>query len=392
MQRRISSNLAGSHCMCQLIYHPDYKKYDLGQDHPFDPRRAEMVLDLLKEIGYLKQKIIKPEPLSVQDLLVVHDPEYINAIETVSGGKDFPNIEDYGLGTLDNPIVPDMAEAARLQAGGTVLGAELLIQNKANKALQLGGGFHHARTSMAEGFCLYNDLALAIRKMTNNGWHVVYLDLDVHHGDGVQEIFYSDENVMTISFHESGEYLFPGTGWIYELGKGMGRSLKLNLPLEPFTEGKSYLEVFNGVVPPALAWFKPDALIVQAGADAHYSDPLADLMLTTKDFENIYRRVIKLAGKFCKGRILFTFGGGYSLTATPRIWTILYLLLFNLEFPVELPEKWRKEWGNKIGKQLPGLLHDPDPAFDPIPKKIEIESHNKELIQRITDIVAPDWL
>ncbi len=392
MQRRISSNLAGSYCMCQLIYHPDYTKYNLGMEHPFDPRRAEMVLDLLTELGCLKQTIIKPELLSVKDLLEVHDPEYINAIETVSKEKTFSNIEDYGLGTLDNPIVPGMAEAARLQAGGTVLGAELIVQNKANKVLQLGGGFHHARAGMAEGFCLYNDLALAIRKMTKNGWHVVYLDLDVHHGDGVQEIFYSDENVMTISFHESGEYLFPGTGWIYELGKGMGRSLKLNLPLEPFTEGNSYLEVFNGVVPDALAWFRPDALVVQAGADAHYSDPLADLMLTTQDFEKIYRRVIELTDKFCKGKILFTFGGGYSLTATPRIWTILYFLLFNLELPVELPENWRKRWENKIGKKLPQFLHDLNPAFDAILKKLEIENHNRELIQRVKDIVAPDWI
>ncbi len=377
--------------MCQLIYHPDYKKYDLGQDHPFDPRRIEMVLDLLNELGQLGH-IIKPELLIPQDLLEIHDPEYVNAIESVSEGKTISNIEDFGLGTLDNPIVPGMAEGARLQTGGTVLGAQLLIQNKANKVLQLGGGFHHARKSMAEGFCLYNDLALAIRKMTNAGWHVVYLDLDVHHGDGVQEIFYSDENVMTISFHESGEYLFPGTGWIYELGKGMGRSLKLNLPLEPFTEGDSYLEVFNGVVPSALTWFKPDALVVQAGADAHYSDPLADLMLTTHDFENIYRRVIELTNKMCNGRVLFTFGGGYSLNATPRIWTILYLLLMNLEIPIELPEKWRKRWENKIDKKLPILLHDPSPAYEPIPRKPEIEKHNRELIQRIMDAVAPDWL
>jgi acetoin utilization protein AcuC len=197
---------------------------------------------------------------------------------------------------------------------------------------------------------------------------------------------------MTISFHESGEYLFPGTGWIYELGKGMGRSLKLNLPLEPFTEGDSYIEVFNGVVPSALTWFKPDALVVQAGADAHYSDPLADLMLTTQDFEDIYSRVIELSNKICQGRILFTFGGGYSLTATPRIWTILYLVLMDLEMPLELPENWRKRWENKIGKSLPRFLHDPKPAFDPIPKKPEITNHNKELIQRLMDAVAQDWL
>lgn len=377
--------------MCEIIYHPNYSKYKLGEGHPFNPLRVELVLDLLKELNLLKETI-QPKLLDVRQLYEIHAKDYVDAVEGLSAGDNSFDAESIGLGSLDNPIVPGMAEAARYQAGGTLLGARMLIENKADKVLQMGGGFHHAHYSLASGFCLYNDLALAIKEMTDAGWHVVYLDLDVHHGDGVQEIFYSNEKVMTISFHESGEYLFPGTGWLYELGQGMGRSMKLNIPLEPFTEGNSYFEVMNKVLEPALSWFKPDALIIQAGADAHYTDPLADLLLTTYDFEKIYRRVLELIDTKCKGRALFTLGGGYSVNAAFRIWTILYLLVLNLDLPESLPENWRMKWQNKTGKEIPPNLHDTLPAYEAIPRKTEIENHNLELAGRLLDAVAPDWL
>lgn len=377
--------------MCRIIYHHKYSEYNLGPDHPFDPRRLEMVADLLAELG-CPVNSSEPEPVEADILKSVHDESYISVVEAVSRGEYVSESGNYSLGTTDNPIVKGMAEGARRQAGGTLLGARMLLEDKAKKVLQLGGGFHHARYKSAEGFCIYNDIALAIKEMTNAGWHVLYLDIDVHHGDGVQEIFYSDENVMTISLHESGEYLFPGTGWIHELGKGMGRSLKLNLPLEPFTEGDSYLEVLNGVLPKALSWFKPDAIVVQAGADAHFSDPLADLMLTTHDYEKIFRRLIELAGLYSKGRILFTLGGGYTLNSVPRIWTMLALILFNKEIPEYLPVKWKERWEGKTGKVLPEKFHDANPCYDPIPRRDEISRQNRELIDRILDAAAPDWI
>jgi len=377
--------------MCKIIYHPNYSNYKLGEGHPFNPVRVELVLDLIKELGVLKE-LTEPDPVPVEILYKIHNKDYVDAVEGISLGDNSIDAESIGLGSLDNPIVRGMAEAARWQAGGTLLGARMLIEGRASKVLQMGGGFHHAHTSLASGFCLYNDLALAIREMTDAGWHVIYLDLDVHHGDGVQEIFYADEKVMTISFHESGEYLFPGTGWLYELGQGMGRSMKLNIPLEPFTEGDSYLKVMDKILEPALNWFKPDALIVQAGADAHFSDPLADLLLTTYDFEKIYRRVLKLINAKCKQRALFTYGGGYSVNAAFRIWTILYLLLFDMELPEILPALWRMRWQQKTGMEIPEKLHDVLPAFEAIPRKTEIEKHNMEIAGRLLDAVAADWL
>lgn len=377
--------------MCKIIYHPNYSNYNLGEGHPFDPIRIEMVIDLLKELDLLKETI-QPDSILPEKLYSIHSEEYVKKVESLSRGNNEPDAELYGLGTFDNPIVPGMAEAARLQAGGTLLGAQMLILNKAKKVLQMAGGFHHAHRSLASGFCIYNDVALAIKEMTNAGWHIAYLDLDVHHGDGVQEIFYSDDKVMTISLHESGEYLFPGTGWVHELGQGMGRSLKLNVPLEPFTEGESYIEVLDKILEPALSWFKPDALVIQAGADTHFSDPLADLLLTTYDFQKIYKRVLELIDSKCKGRALFTFGGGYSITAVFRIWTILYLLLFKLDIPERLPKEWRIKWQKKTGKNIPESLHDILPAFDSIPRKKEIEKHNKETAIRLLDAVTADWI
>jgi acetoin utilization protein AcuC len=377
--------------MCKIIYHPKYKLYDLGKGHPFNPIRAEMVLDLLCELGY-NADCIEPESVTPEMLYSIHDENYVNAIEALSKGKKLKNDEMFGLGTLDNPVAKGMAEGARYQAGGTLLAARLLIKGEAKKVLQLGGGFHHAHKNLASGFCIYNDLALAIKEMTNYGWHVAYIDVDVHHGDGVQEIFYSDDKVMTISLHESGEYLFPGTGFIHELGQGMGRSLKLNVPLDPFTEGESYIEVMNGIIDPALKWFRPDALVVMVGADAHFSDPLADLMLTTIDYENIFRRILGFADNYSNGKVMFTLGGGYSLTATPRIWVILYLLLLNLEIPKKIPLNWIKKWEKVTEQKLPELMHDTIPAFDPIERKTEIVRHNRDLIIRVNDSVAQYWI
>ena len=376
--------------MCKIIYHPKYSLYNLGSEHPFSPQRAQMLIELLQEWNVYKEPL-SPTSISQEALLNIHDKDYIEAVEKVSKKINVKDIEKYNLGTADNPIVEEMAEGARYQVGGTVLGAKLLLENKAKKVITLGGGFHHAHYNSAAGFCVYNDLAAAIKQMTNNGRHVAYLDIDVHHGDGVQEMFYSDENVMTISIHESGEFLFPGSGWVHELGKGGGRSLKLNVPLEPFSEGDSYLMTLEKVVKPALSFFRPHALIVQAGADAHYSDPLADNLLTTFDYQKIFNEIINLTDTFCNGNVLFTFGGGYSPTATPRVWALLYLIVNKMEIPEFLPESWRNKWEKILNQPIPKTLHDSLPAFEKIPRKEEILNTNKDTITRLMDSVALNW-
>ncbi len=376
--------------MPSVIYHPAYRNYSFGEQHSFSPLRVDIMLDLLESLGH-RVETIEPEPATRQDILGVHSDYYVRRVETLSAGGDVPDCADYGLGTPDNPIFPGMDEAARWLVGGALHGARLIWEKGEKRVLQLGGGLHHALRNIASGFCIYNDLAIAINWLTGHGLWVAYIDIDVHHGDGVQQILYDDKRVMTISFHESGQYLFPGTGEIHELGSGAGRGLKLNVPLEPFTEGESYLEVFDQVVPAALRQFRPGVLVVQAGADAHFADPLADLMLATRDYEAIFRRILGWADEFTAGRVLFTLGGGYSFSAAARVWALLYLLIHDLPLPTDLPEVWRSRWSRIFDGQPPAALHDPNPGHAEIPNREEIAHRNRQVAKRLLEAASHYW-
>jgi acetoin utilization protein AcuC len=376
--------------MPSVIYHPAYRSYAFGDDHPFSPVRLDITLDLLRSLGHTVRPVT-PVPATREDILGVHEEYYVRRVEQLSAGEAVPDSEEYGLGTPDNPVFPNMDEAGRWLAGGALHGARLICERGEKRVLQLGGGLHHARRNYASGFCIYNDVAIAIQHLVRQGLWVAYIDIDVHHGDGVQQIHYEDKRVMTISLHESGRYLFPGTGDIHELGHGLGRGLKLNLPLEPFTEGASYLEAFERVVPAALHHFKPGVLVVQAGSDAHFDDPLADLMLTTRDYEVIFRRIFELADALTAGRVLFTLGGGYSFRATPRVWALLYLIMHDLPIPQELPQDFRDKWNRVLEQKLPKVFHDPDSGFASIPNRPEISHRNQQMTQRLLDAAASYW-
>ncbi len=376
--------------MPAVIYHPAYQTYAFGEGHPFSPLRIEMTLDLLSALGH-KVAAQEPHPATREEILSVHEDYYVRRVEALSAGQSVPDCEEYGLGTPDNPVFPGMDEAARYLVGGTLLGARLICEGGAKRVLQMGGGLHHARRNFASGFCIYNDLAIAINHLTSQGIWVLYVDIDVHHGDGVQQILYEDRRVMTISFHESGQYLFPGTGEIHELGAGLGRGLKLNVPLEPYTQGENYLTVFDQVVSAALQQFRPGAIVVQAGADAHFDDPLADLMLTTRDYEAIFRRILEWADAFSAGRVLFTLGGGYSLRAAPRVWAVLYLLLHGLAAEPELPRAWTERWRSSLGDSPLGGLHDENPGHPVVSNRAEIERRNLQTVRRLLDAARQYW-
>ena len=376
--------------MPSVIYAPAYRRYSFGDEHPFSPVRIDMVLDLLNALGH-RVETVEPEPATREDLLDVHQDVYVGRVEKLSAGAPVADGGEFGLGTQDTPSFPGMDEAARWVVGGTLHGARLISEGRERRVLQLGGGLHHARGSFASGFCIYNDLAIAINSLTRSGLKVAYLDIDVHHADGVQEILNEDPRVLTVSLHESGKYLFPGTGEIRELGSGAGRGLKLNLPLEPFTEGESYLEVLERVTPAALRHFRPDVLVIQAGADAHFDDPLSDLMLTTRDYEVIFRRILAWADEFTAGRVLFTLGGGYSFRAAPRVWTILYLVMHDLDVVKDLPESWRSRWSHTSESGLPRTLHDPNPSHADIANRYEISHRNRQVADRLLDLTRQYW-
>jgi acetoin utilization protein AcuC len=375
--------------MASVIYHPAYRNYSFGEHHPFSPLRVDMALDLLRELGHPVHPIA-PKPATREEILEIHADYYVRRVEALSAGEDVPDAREYGLGTPDTPAFRGMDEAARWHVGGT-LAAARLIEEGEKRVLQLGGGLHHARRNFASGFCVYNDLAVAILELLRHGLWVAYLDVDVHHGDGVQQILYDEGRAMTISMHESGKFLFPGTGDVHELGTGVGRGLKLNVPLEPMTQGESYLEVLDAVVPRALETFRPGVLVVQAGADAHFEDRLADLMLTTRDFEAIYRRILGWADAFTNGRVLFTLGGGYSFRAASRVWALLYLLVHDLPVPEEIPAGWRERWREAAGEELPVRFHDADLPGDAVENRDEIARRNRQAAERLLEAVGPYW-
>lgn len=376
--------------MATLIFSPAYRAYDFGAEHPFSPARQDMTFDLLAAFGH-QLRWEEPAPATREDILTVHSAEYVDAVEAISAGRPLANPEAWGVGTPDTPSFPGIDLATRTLVGGTLAGARMLVSGQGARVLQFGGGLHHAQPARGSGFCVYNDLAVAIKHLTANNRWVTYLDIDVHHGDGVQAIFKADDRVQTISLHEAGQYLFPGTGDVHELGEGMGRGLKINMPFEPFTGGDSYLEAFESIVPRAVESFGPHVLVVQAGADAHFDDPLADLALTTRDYERIFRRILELADTFTEGRVLFTLGGGYSLHAASRVWTILYLVLNDLPLPEVIPEAWSAKWKSHLGGKPVRTLHDPDPAYPPVPNHEEIAGHNRRVTGRLLNALAPYW-
>ncbi|HUK12299.1 MAG TPA: acetoin utilization protein AcuC [Thermoanaerobaculaceae bacterium] len=377
--------------MAALIFSPEYGSYDFGAEHPFSPARVAMTLDLLTQLGH-PPTWIEPEPATRDDLLTVHAAAYLDLVEALSEGKSVADAEAWGVGTPDTPVFPGMDLAGRRVVGGTLAAARMVAAGKATRVLQLGGGLHHAQPQRAAGFCVYNDLAVAIKHLTATGACVTYLDIDVHHGDGVQAVFNRDGRVQTISLHESGQYLFPGTGEIHELGEGDGRGLKVNVPLEPFTDGASYLEVFDQVVPRAVAEFGPQVLVVQAGADAHFDDPLADLALTTHDYERLYRRILDLADEQTGGKVIFTLGGGYSLHAASRVWAILYLVLNDLAVPRYIPAAWSQKWQQHLEGRPCATLHDPDAAQALVPQREEIARRNRVVASRLLEALSRYWV
>lgn len=343
--------------MLPIIYHPDYLRYNFDPAHPFTPVRQEMLLDLFTEFGY-PLEVTAPEPATDEDLLRVHSPDYLHAVASASALAWVPAAERFGLDTPDVPIFPGMDEAARLLVGGTLEAARIVADGEAAVALQLGAGFHHAYPMMASGFCVYNDLAVAIDFLREREMRVAYIDIDVHHGDGVQAIFYHNPDVLTISLHETGEYLFPGTGLETERGAGDGLGTCLNIPLNPSTSHMPYLKRFETQVPAALETFRPDILVVQAGADAHYRDPLAHLSLTTHTFERLHRLLLEYADRYASGRAVFTLGGGYDLDAAVRVWAILIHVLQGRPIPEQMPEAWRTRWANAYTAGLREKVHD----------------------------------
>ena len=375
--------------MATLLFHDRYLDYDFGPEHPFSPVRQRMVVSLLDALGHpLNDEA--PPVASRGHVRRVHSEQFVSTVEAASDGTAPPKAWDYGLDTGDVPVFEGMDAAARGLVGGTLHGARLIAERTTDCVLQLGGGLHHAHRGRASGFCVYNDLSVAVNRLRQNGLRVAYIDIDVHHGDGVQALHYDDPGVLTISLHESGRYLFPGSGAVEDIGTDAGEGTSLNVPLAPHTEAESYRDVFDRVVPYALKQFDPDVIVAQCGADAHFKDPLADLLLTTQTYEYLFRQLLALADEYAGCRILCTLGGGYHLDAVARIWTLLALIIQDHPLPDTLPDVWREEWQEQITDPLTPTLHDPERSFD-VSRRASITEENRQTSKQVLELLAPHW-
>jgi acetoin utilization protein AcuC len=342
-------------------------QYDFGPGHPLAPVRVALTMELARQLGVLSEPsvtMVSPPPATDAELATAHDDDYIEAVRR-AGRSLAPDLR-YGLGTSDDPVFEGMHEASALVAGATLAAGQAVWSGSALHAASIAGGLHHAMRRAASGFCVYNDLVVAIRWLLAAGAErVAYVDTDVHHGDGVQAAFYDDPRVLTISLHEHPATLFPGTGLPGETGTGDGVGYAVNVALPAGTGDAGWLRAFDAVVPPLLRTFKPTVLVSQHGCDSHRLDPLAHLELTV-DAQRLAQVMLHdLAHELCDGRWLLTGGGGYALVqVVPRTWT--HLLAIAAGAPVdpvmETPVEWRELARSLTGETAPLTMTDGAPA------------------------------
>ncbi|HUG38834.1 MAG TPA: acetoin utilization protein AcuC [Longimicrobiales bacterium] len=377
-----------------LVWTDALAGYRFRPGHPLNPRRLELTAALIRAMelaGGPDRPIVEPREATDEELLTVHDPAYVDAVRAVSAHPRTRVDPRFGLGTDDVPVVARMHEMARHAVGATLTAAELVASGRATRAYTLAGGLHHAHAAAASGFCVYNDLAVAIRWLQRaHGMRVLYVDYDAHHGDGVQALFYDDPDVLTVSLHESGLYLFPASGFVDELGEGDGYGYSANVPLEAQTEDASFLAAFDAVVPALADAFRPDILVVQTGCDAHAADPLTHLRCSTGLFETLAERVVAIAERHCGGRLVATGGGGYAIhEVVPRAWTLTWAALCGEPAPDRIPDGWLRDVRAETAAPPPPTLRDPPGSIPPSPRREEIERANDLTVRALRQRILP---
>ena len=368
--------------------------YGFGEGHPFNPIRLRMTMNLCEVSGLLNgHEFIEPGPATESDLLTVHSLTYVRLVQEASRGEGNPaDLLDYGIGSSDNPVTPHVHEACARVAGAVLAACRMVMRGEAEHAMCVSGGLHHAMRSRASGFCFYNDAGVAIARLKQEhpGIRIAYVDTDAHHGDGVQWMFYDDPNVLTVSMHESGRYLFPGTGGVEEWGKNGGVGYSVNAPLEPYTDDGSWISCFNVLVPEVLRAFGPDIIISQNGCDGHALDPLTHLSATTRLYEHVPQVIHDLAHELCGGRWVATGGGGYDIwRVVPRAWTALWAAVSHQELPEKVPESWSSEWGRQSPVKLPYLMRDDPADYPAVDRAREIADRNRRTTESVLERVMP---
>jgi acetoin utilization protein AcuC len=355
--------------LVELIwYGDDAAWYDHGPQHPLRPARVILTRQLIRAYGLIDGRRVRESAArdaTEDELQLVHTARYIDATRRAGHGEDGPWWE-FGYGPGDNPIFSNMHEAGARVAGASLVAAEAVRSGRAEHAFNPAGGLHHAMPERASGFCVYDDPAIAIAWLLANGAErIAYVDVDVHHGDGPQAIFYREPRVLTISLHQDGRTLFPGTGFVDEVGGGEAKGTKVNVPLPPYTGDDGWLRAFEEIVLPLVEAWSPTFLVTQLGCDTHHTDPLAMLGLTTAAYRKTSVMLHELAHRAAGGRWLATGGGGYQWArVVPRAWTIYFGEMAGVELPDPLPESWIEEAEREARSAVPATLSEP-----PVPSR-----------------------
>lgn len=348
-----------------VVWDERLTEYDFGPGHPLAPVRVQLAMRLADDFGLLSLPSVRMlgpvEPVADEAIWRVHEAGYVNAVIEASSNPHFYDA-DRGLGTTDDPVFPDMHRASARVAGASLLAASSVWAGTVDHAVNLAGGLHHAMAGAAEGFCIYNDIAVAIAWLLDNGaQRVAYIDVDVHHGDGVQAIFWDDPRVMTISIHEHPRTLFPGTGLPTETGGPSAPGTAVNIALPAGTGDQGWLRALHAVVPDLLEAFSPDVIVSQQGVDTHVEDPLAHLLVSLDGQRMAFEAIHRWAHRFAAGRWVALGGGGYEwVDVVPRAWT--HLIAIAAGAPIapetEVPPEFDDYVMELLGRQAPGRMTD----------------------------------
>ncbi len=331
-----------------FLYTDKYFAYDYGLSHPLKIERLRMTYDLCNAYGLFElpdAELVESRAALESEIIRFHDPDYVDVLKRGSRGETSYDFA-YGLGPGDNPVFPGLWEWSLLQAGATLHGAQLISEGKARIVFNIAGGLHHAGHNRASGFCYVNDPVLAVYHFVDLGKRVLYLDIDAHHGDGVQWAFYDDSRVMTVSFHQDGRTLFPGSGALDETGRGDGTGYAVNVPMLAGTDDLVFWKGFSSLVPRLMEAFKPDVVVSQLGVDAFVTDPLAELRFTTHAFSRVIAYLTREAPAW-----VALGGGGYDLANVARAWTLAWAIMNGVEPADDLPEAARTSFFEQGGRE-----------------------------------------
>ncbi|MEK6760226.1 MAG: acetoin utilization protein AcuC [Deltaproteobacteria bacterium] len=331
--------------MNTILLHSDrFGSYRYGAGHPMRPFRLQLTFDLISALGIIRlpsSEVIEARQATDEEILTFHTPEYLKILKEANSGITPQDGPIHGLGAGDNPVFPGVYAFSALYAGGSIQAAEVVASGEASTAFNISGGLHHATADGASGFCYINDCVLAIKRLVAAGKRVIYIDIDAHHGDGVEYAFNDTDQVLTLSIHEDGRWLFPGTGSVTDIGNNAGRGYSINLPLGPGINDGDYIKAFDEVVPLFVDAFNPDIIVTQLGVDTFATDPITHMNLTTVSFEHAVRAFQSLNIPW-----VALGGGGYDLSNVARGWTIAWAIMNGIDPPESIPEEFLLKYGS----------------------------------------------